>query len=343
MTDIEKKDGIPGTDEEIARLLRLAGPRPAADPAREERVRSAVHARWRSEVRGRGRHFIRWIALPAAAAAAVAAVTVATLLFSGRLQRPLPGAADQPSAVLERAEGTLHRGDGRSLTAGAELQPGTEILTGTGGRASLRLSGGTTLRLDSGTTLGLLSGTLLVLKQGAVYLDTGGTRGAAVTVRTPAGTVRDVGTQFLVRIGDAGLVIAVREGTASLAKKEGGMEEIPAGIRLAANGRGEVARESVPSSGPDWEWILAIAPPLPLENRTLGEFLAWVSRETGRQIRFSDPARAQERAAVILHGSLEGLRPDEAPAAILPTCGLTSHLEGEVLVIDAMDPSAGTP
>jgi hypothetical protein len=325
--EARRDPGESAREEEVALLLRLAGPRPAVDSSRAARVKDAVRASWRGEVARRRRRSFRWIAVPAAAAAAV----VAMIALSGRLPRSLPGAGIRQPAILERAEGPLRRGDGSGIAAGDLVPPGTMIVTGAGGRAALRLSGGAALRIDSGTTLALLLGDQVDLKAGAVYLDTGGEKG--ISVRTPGGTVRDIGSQFVVRARDGAVVVSVREGAASLGLKSG-EQEIASGTRLTAKA-GEVTREAIAPYGPDWDWVLAIAPPFRMENRTLGEFLAWVSRETGRQIRFADPATAQEHASVVLHGSLEGLRPDEAPAAVLATCGLASRLEGEVLIIEA--------
>jgi ferric-dicitrate binding protein FerR (iron transport regulator) len=335
----EPSDGFSSSqDQEIARLLHLAGPRESAHPERVERVRSAVHARWRAEVRARRRRWIPWIAVPAAAAAGVAVF----FLLAPRLRAPSPGAGASSLAVLERLRDPVTRGGGVGLKPGEEIEPGSEISTGAEGRAALRLASGASLRLDGGTTLRLVSGALLDLERGAVYIDSGEATDARVAVHTPSGTIRDVGTQFVVRLGEAGLVVAVREGSASLSR-EGGVEEISAGTRLTAGPGGAISRAPVASYGPDWDWVMEIAPPFMVENRTLGEFLAWVSRETGRQVRFSDPGSAQERASIILHGSLAGLRPDQAPAAILPTCGLKSRLEGDVFIIEAEGAAGGPP
>jgi len=173
-------------------------------------------------------------------------------------------------------------------------------------------------------------------------VDSGGAKGGAVAVRTPAGVVRDVGTRFEVRLGVEGLQVTVREGIASLRLGEDDLP-IDAGTRLTAGARGEISRGAVSPHAADWDWVLEIAPPFPLEGQTLGAFLAWVSRETGWEIRFADAATGQERASTVLHGSLEGMRPDEAPAAILPTCGLTSRREGGVLVIESPEASPGSP
>jgi hypothetical protein len=36
---------------------------------------------------------------------------------------------------------------------------------------------------------------------------------------------------------------------------------------------------------------------------------------------------------VILHGSVEGMTPEEALAAVLPTCGLEFEIDGDSLII----------
>ena len=59
----------------------------------------------------------------------------------------------------------------------------------------------------------------------------------------------------------------------------------------------------LPSFGEEWEWAARMAPGFDIENRPLSEFLAWLVREHGWQLRFTD-AQWQSRAQGIrLHGS----------------------------------------
>ena len=227
-----------------------------------------------------------------------------------------------------------------SVAPGGPLPAGIEIVTGAGGRAALRLPAGASVRLDSLTSVRLESGRTMELSEGAVYVDSGGAKGGSVEIRTSSGLVRDVGTRFQVRLAEESLQVTVREGAASLGRSDA-TYEIQAGNRLTAGAGGEISRAAVPPNGPEWDWIQEIAPPFPLEGKTLKEFLDWVERETGRPIRFQGGALGPERASIVLHGSVEGMRPDEAPAAVLPTCGLTSHREGDVLVIEPADSSGG--
>ena len=104
-------------------------------------------------------------------------------------------------------------------------------------------------------------------------------------------------------------------------------------LLLAADGR--LSRATVPVHGDAWSWVQEIAPSFELEGSTLGEFLGWVGRETGWRVAWADPARAAAGAGTTLHGSIDGLPPEQALAAVLPTCGLADRRDGETVVVFA--------
>jgi hypothetical protein len=70
-----------------------------------------------------------------------------------------------------------------------------------------------------------------------------------------------------------------------------------------------------------------------LEGRTVQEFLDWVARETGWQIRFADDRLADSARKIVLHGGMGKLRPDRAPFAILPGAGLEGELRSGILIV----------
>jgi ferric-dicitrate binding protein FerR (iron transport regulator) len=144
--------------------------------------------------------------------------------------------------------------------------------------------------------------------------------------------VEERGTQFEVRVGVATVRVRVREGGVVLADDRGSWPA-PAGHELVLAAGGRVARSEVPLHGEAWSWVQEIAPPFVLEGRTLGEFLSWVARETGRQVRWQDPERATEKGGTSLHGSLDGMSPEESLAAVLPTCDLAHRMEDDVVLL----------
>jgi len=316
-----------GGADALERLLPLAGPRPPIPAERAARVEAAVRARWGERVRARRRR----VALASAAALATLALGVAAWW---RLAAP-PALDREPVAQVERLAGTVLGDDGsagsRPVVAGEWLEPGVTLDSGDLGRAALRLGAGTSLRLDRSTRVRLTERGRLELLAGAVYLDSRGGE-ADVRVETSWGQVRELGTQFEVRAEGDGLRVRVREGAVVLGSRDGA-REVPAGVELAIRGDGRPSRRAIASHAREWDWVASIAPSFELDGSTLGEFLGWVSRETGREIRFADPELAATAPALVLGGALAELSPEQALLAVLPTCGLEHRLEDEAFVL----------
>ncbi len=333
----ERKPGGPAGSDDVARLLRAAGPRPAVAGERSARVRAAVHEHWRYSVaaRRRTRRFAFAAAVPLAAAM-VWAVLVATGVWETMRVTP-PSTA---IATMERSEGPVAWPGRTPPAAGAPLQPGTSVETGASGRVALRLRNGASVRLDAGTRARLLPEALVRLDRGGVYVDTGGDgANRSVTVRTPLGTVRDIGTQFQVRASADEVRLSVRRGAAVL-EHRGASHDAPSGTALTLGGDGLVTRRAVTSSDPEWDWVQDAAPPFSIEGRVLENYLDWIESETGLRIGYADPSILVDATTVVLHGSVEGLRPDETLDAVLPTCGLRHRVDGEMLIIERAEPGA---
>lgn len=324
-------EGAAPPDDGVGRLIQLAGARPAVPEERHERVRTVVHTHWRRTVsRERRRGLAVRLGLPLATAAAVAILLGAGLLLRDRFR----GASMASVATIVRAEGRVLRLDGRAAEAGGFLDASAGLRTGAGGRAALRTASGVSIRVDRETALRLPATGVVELERGAIYVDTenSGARGA-FEVRTSLGVIADVGTQFEVRLGDDGLRLAVRTGAASLTR-DGRTSAAAGGTRLHVDAGGAVETSTVPLDGEDWDWVQAIAPPFELEGRTLGDYLDWFERESGRRVTFADPSIADSSRAIILHGSTSGIRPGDTPDAVLPACGLRHRLDDGVLVVE---------
>ncbi len=320
--------------DSIARLLRLAGPRPAVAAEREDRVRAAVHIEWQQQSRARKakarRRFGFWVSGTIAAAAAVIfAITQVTL----------PGVARNPAIEVARVDsvfGVVRGPNTSDLLPGATLFSGTVVATAADSRAALRLGSGHSVRLDHNTHLRLETADQLVLEKGAVYVEsslTGSVR-KPVRVGTQWGDISEIGTQFEVRIiPGSTLRVRVREGSVEL-EHPGGSQSASAGTELNLAFDGSLTRRQIALWGPEWRWVLEIAPSFNIEGASLSAFLGWVVRETGWQLRFADDqGLSGSPDTVVLHGSLPGLPPDQAPTAVLPTCGLDFEIRDGVLII----------
>ena len=216
---------------------------------------------------------------------------------------------------------------------------GASVSTGENGHVALRLPDGGSVRLDAGSRLLVVDATTFVLQRGAVYVDSGG-HGipGGVSIRTPFGTVREIGTQYEVRLVDDGLRLRVREGSVSL-DGGGGTHEVAAASELTVDPQGAVSILPVAIHGPDWDWVAKSAKLPNMRGRSARAFLEYVARERGWVLRFASAETERAAGTTRLSGSLERLSLDDALDAVLPTCGMTYSIDGGRLVVSL----AGTP
>jgi ferric-dicitrate binding protein FerR (iron transport regulator) len=320
-------------DDAIARVLRPSGRRADVPAERAARVRAAVHDEWRAHTR---RSTVRLRVLAAVGLLAVGS-TLAIRIGGGR--SAVPALPPKTVAQIERVEGettlALPGGSARPaavrLGGGGAVQTGEWVQTGRDGRCALRLADGTSLRLDTGGRLRMMSPTIVELTGGTLYFDTGRSA-AGLEVRTPLGTIHDIGTQFEVRLQNSSLRLRVRTGLAEL-RRGADVVAARAGTELTL-ADGATTTRAVATFGPEWGWTAHLATPFDTEGQPLAAFLEYLTHEYGWTLQYADPALARDASSTILHGSIRGLQPEEALAVALTTSGLSYRFRdgGEVLV-----------
>jgi hypothetical protein len=320
------------TDETIGTLIRLAGERDLPSPSATERARVAAEAAWQTGLQRVPVTTVRRFRRPGAwaTAAGIVALAIGAAWYS-RVPSPVPVA--RISAVSDRAmlSGPV---DGAPVP-GADVLSGATLET-TDGRVSLAF-GTLSLRIDRNSRVRFDAPERVTLMDGSVYVDSGGVNAlAALRIETPAGAVRHLGTQFQVTVAGALTRIEVREGRVTV---DGLMpREVAAGEKLEVRGVDAVLTGAQPRYGAAWEWAARTAPAFDIENRLLPEFLAWVAREHGWQLRYTD-ARSQERVQdVRLHGSLDGLDADGMIERVALITGMPMVLRDGALTIGGAAP-----
>ena len=317
----------PPDDDAIARLLKGAGGRDQPDAAIEAQVRTAVESEWRQLVSARRR---RQQVTVWAAAAGVAVAALAVWLAMPLLDREQPVAATlvQSSGVIEYRDGP--RAAWAPLGEGATLFSSQEVRTSASSRAAFELASGPELRIDRASHLVFDELEVASLEQGAAYVDSGTAPGAIAsrfTLRTGAGTIRHLGTQYEARVDANRLRVAIREGSVRIETPGAAVSGI-AGEQILVDG-GNITRSDLPAHDPAWDWIGAVTPTFDIEGRTLAEFLRWASRETGLDLLYVSDKAEREAVGTVLRGSIEGLRPDESIAAVVSTTGLVVDVRAD--------------
>jgi len=185
------------------------------------------------------------------------------------------------------------------------------------------------------TDLKLTSASGIFLRHGKIYLDfPPTTHSGAFDVSTRVGTIEHVGTAFEVLSNDEAVRIRVREGRVRL-RHESQTTLLEAGTQLTADRAGNITRATVPPYGRDWMWVAALAPDFEIEGRSLVEFLHWVARELGREVKFADPHTQEIAERTILHGSIKGREPMDALNSVLWTTSLTYEIRGDTIWIQS--------
>jgi ferric-dicitrate binding protein FerR (iron transport regulator) len=192
------------------------------------------------------------------------------------------------------------------------------------------------LRLDTGTQVALLDSRHATLARGGVYVDSGAgadARAGDLEIDTPLGGVRHLGTQYQARLLDGSLLVAVREGRVEVDARTGSVVAM-AGEQLAIADTG-VTRSALPADAGQWAWIGLVTPPFSIDGKSVEAFLEWAARETGRSIDYASPAAASRAREIVLRGSVAGLTPEQAVAAVLSTTPLRLDLQRDRIRIEA--------
>jgi len=325
-----------GEDLAVAELVRRAGAGAVPPADMSERVRAEARRQWRDALAQRTSRQLTRRRL-AIAASAMLAVGVGYMALLDYTRGPL-----QPLASLQQVTGgVVIDGAGRAANAGSgmELYAGERLSTGTVGRAALLLPSGISLRLDHDTRIRMRDSQHLELDRGALYVDAGPTpQNRRLDVVTGVGTIRHLGTQYMVVSAGERIEVLVREGEVSYSGQQG-QATASAGQALTVAAGQDPLRSEVPVYGERWDWADGLAPAFEIDGRTLDEFLAWASRQTGKTLAYSDPETEALGRKTILRGSVKDLSPDQALAVVMATTSLrVRRQDGILLVYPSNDP-----
>ena len=336
MSDI-KDNNKPVLDEEqaLATLMKIAGPRPEIPDAAEKRVYASVFEAWETEsaeprseqvyvkvLRAWRRHTAwtrhrGWL-VPAGVAAT--ALLAFFLVNQPEPTRPL---------LVATVSKLMPAGSG-----GKPVYAGETLSTGTGEGLGLLLARGDSLRIDAGSRVRFDAPDRMTLLEGRIYADTGDFvyRNGGLVIDTALGSVTDIGTQFAVAIGDEVLDVAVREGRVDVQQQ--GQELVAvAGERLLVDAAGSASVQTIEAHSAFWAWTTELAPDFDIDDKSLLDFLKWVSRESGMELVFASNDVRLAAMRTDLHGSVAGFAPLEALPSVLATTAFSYRIDGATIVV----------
>ncbi len=327
-------------EDSLGRLIAWAGRRAEPPELLEAQVRAAVRDEWRrvSDRRRKRNYMI---------AAAAAVVSFAAVGIGVLLQMPQPLSLE-PIGQVVRASGDVRfiEPDGTLLRVGVapfeeRVRVGSEVATGADSGVNLLIDGSLSVRVGASTHLKWLDGQRARLLAGAVYVDSpnddaasAGRAARRLTIETDYGRITHVGTQYLVMVAPSGLTVRVREGVVVVdAERE--RQVARATEEVSIDRKGAVSRSRISPYGESWSWVEALAGELDIANRSVLEFLEWVSRETGRPVEFANPALRREAANAVLQGSTRGMTVRQALDSVMATTNFAASARDDRLLVTA--------
>jgi ferric-dicitrate binding protein FerR (iron transport regulator) len=314
----------------VGRLLKLAGEPDAIPAERMQRARATVRAHWQKQVQARKTR-TRWTRTLAIAASVILLVNAGYFLL-------ITGNPAAPPVQLVHLQGESTLDGVLALTVGG-IDVGQEFHTGPDARAGLNWSSGHDLRLDHNTRISINGEREMTLVAGRIYVDsgTGPGRPGPLTINTPLGPVRDIGTQFEVTAGEQDLTVRVREGRVEVntGNAAGDTVAVEAGFQLQLAENKADKQQAIETHGDDWDWTYDAAAPFEVEGRSLNEFLGWISRQNGWNLSYDNLRTRRTAEQTLLHGSIAGLSAEQALDSVLRTYQFDFRLEQGTLHIDA--------
>jgi ferric-dicitrate binding protein FerR (iron transport regulator) len=291
-------------DDTLARVIKAAGPRRTPPAEAYNAVFEASHAAWQTKLSASRRQRWRY------ALAASVAVAVCSVLF---LQFVNPDQATLATMQLVRGDVALFSSDSGNWMPlrerGTPLKKGDRVRTAGSAGVALQLASGVSLRLSENSELEVDADEVLNLIAGTAYIDSGGTN-RSVQFTTPLGIVRDIGTQFEVRITDADLRVRVRSGLVEI-QQNNLIETASAEQQFELSRNGRISRSEISAQNREWAWAEALAVVPDAEDLSIATYLSWAANELGRPLVFESDSTKLSAEFESWYGNLSGLSPKE--------------------------------
>jgi len=312
-------------DEEMKNALQSLRDRPRVSADRREAAFERVRSEWQAALATQPTIPAR---TPTRRWALGLAASVMIVLFSGVffwMSRDTASSHTQIATVLAVHGGNAFRIDDRIYDQ-QSIKTGPTTL-------SMRMASGLVVRAAPNSELRFSDEGHLQLEQGRIFVDSNPRESnAPLLVETELGAIRHLGTQYLVEYDRERLNVAVREGVIALQKPAETRTSTTAAageqLIVTANAPQAIERSRISATDARWGWVETVASPIDIDGMTLGAFLQWYERETGHRVTLGN-ADANTR----LSGSITGLTPDDALAAIAVAVELTvAQKDGEVVV-----------
>lgn len=316
-------------NQDIEKILDKAGPRVKPEQSIRDEVYQEVHTMW---LKTHQPPFYKAHAIKIAASLFLfISIFSFTFLYQGN--QPVYNIA-KSIEIQGQIQISQNNKDWKNLHNDKTINPGDYLKTQRNNRLLVNLFNGNQFRVDENTHLKVESNSHLSLLSGRIYIDSDSTGGHhKLTIDTPVAKVNHIGTQYSVAYIGNELNVGVRDGLVLVKGEHIAQSEIAKGRNLRLNTRGEAIYSNIESYDPVWQWTQKISDGYSIQDRTLADYLDWVSSETGYPIRWESDSARNKAANIKLSGSINGIRPADSLDVILPTTRFKYSLDDNQIYI----------
>ena len=168
-----------------------------------------------------------------------------------------------------------------------DLKPDTWLKTKAGTSVNLTLADNTQLRINQNSFLHLLNQDQIELIDGQLYYDADNANTENnMAIITDLGTIKHIGTRYMVNKLNASLQISVRNGLVELSN-ENGIQKLNSETQLEIDPSGNHSTKLISAYDPIWNWTQKAAQPFASQNQSLYDFINWYAHENGYQINWN--------------------------------------------------------
>ena len=315
--------------EEIGKLINQVGPRVKPDQETRDDVFQEVHKLW---LQTHKKSFFQTHALKIAASFIIFA-SFFTFTFSNKGEHPNFNIA-QNLRIQGQIQISNDNKNWDKLSIHKTINPGNFIKTQANNRLYVRLNNGNSFRLDENTTLRINTSDNFSLLNGQIYIDSDNHNGNhKLTIETQLASIDHIGTRYSISYIDDSLNVSVRDG---LVLVDGvGLEDhhIEKGKQYTQSSSGDIRFDSINPYDDKWLWTQKISQNFEIQDKSMSEYLDWVSSETGFPINWHNYDVKTKAKDVILSGSINGIMPIDSIDVIFPTTRFSYELNNNEIYV----------
>lgn len=315
--------------DNIENLINQVGPRIKPDAELKDAVYQEVHKLW---LQTHKRSFIRTHAFK---------IAVSFIIFASFFSITFLIKGEQPNFNIAKnikIQGQIQISSDNinwnKLSVHKTINPGDFIKTQANNRLYVRLNNGNSFRLDESSTLKINTSDNFSLINGQIYIDSDHANGNhKLSIETQLATIDHIGTRYSISYNEESLNVSVREGLVLVDVSDNKKHQVEKGKQFTQSSSGEYSFNLINSYDDKWLWTQKITPNFEIQDKSMSDYLKWVSSETGYQIQWDSFKVKAKAKDVILSGSINGIVPIDSIDVIFPTTKFSYKLNDSELLI----------